>query len=428
MTGAGPAYPPSWYAATTPQLVLQPSLEGEVDADVCVVGGGYTGLSAALHLAGQGYRVVLLEAERLGWGASGRNGGQVGTGPRQDEAELAAWLGPEVARQLFDLAEAGKALVRDLVTRHAIDCDLRTGQVVAAAKPGQVGPLHARAARLARDYGYPLLEPLDARATGALVGSPRYHGGVLDLGALHLQPLAYALGLARAALAAGVAIYEQSRVVGYTRTDPVVVRTDRGRVRARYLVLGCNGYLGRLEPRLAGHIMPINNFLVATAPLPPTLLPAILPRGSCAHDTLFVLNYFRRTADGRLLFGGGENYRARFPADIAGFVRPCLLQVFPQLAGVALEYAWGGTLAVTRSRLPHVGRLPPNVFFAHGYSGHGIANATLAGQLIAEAVAGTAARFDVLARVPAARFPGGRWLRWPGMVLGMLYYALRDRL
>jgi gamma-glutamylputrescine oxidase len=399
-----------------------------VDADVCVVGGGYTGLSAALHLAGQGYRVVLLEAERLGWGASGRNGGQVGTGPRKDEAEVAAWLGPLVARQLFELAEAGKALVRDLVTRHGIDCDLRTGQVIAAARPDHVAPLHARAARLAADYCYPLMEPLDARATGALVGSSRYHGGLLDLGALHLQPLAYVLGLARAALAAGVAIHEQSRVVGYSRTDPVVVRTDRGRVRARYLVLGCNGYLGRLEPRLAGHIMPINNFLVATAPLPPALMPAILPRGSCAHDTLFVLNYFRRTADGRLLFGGGENYRASFPADIAGFVRPCLLQVFPQLAGVALEFAWGGTLAVTRSRLPHVGRLPPNVFFAHGYSGHGIANATLAGQLIAEAVAGTAARFDVLARLPAGRFPGGRWLRWPGMVLGMLYYALRDRL
>jgi gamma-glutamylputrescine oxidase len=420
--------PPSFYAATTPPLPLRPSLAGEVAADVCVVGGGYTGLSAALHLAGQGYRVVLLEAQRIGWGASGRNGGQVGTGPRKDEAELAAWLGPGVARQLFELAEAGKALVQDLVSQHRIDCDLRTGQVVAAAKPGHVAPLHARASRLARDYGYRLMEPLDARATAALVGSPRYAGGVLDLGALHLQPLAYALGLARAALAAGVQIYEHSRVLGYDRAESVAVRTAAGRVRARYLVLGCNGYLGGLEPRLAGHIMPINNFIVATAPLPPTLLPAILPRGSCAHDTLFVLNYFRRTADGRLLFGGGENYRAAFPADIASVVRPYLLQVFPQLAGVPLEYAWGGTLAITRNRLPHVGRLPPNVFFAHGYSGHGIANATLAGQLIAEAVAGTAARFDVLAGAPARRFPGGRWLRWPGMVLGMLYYALRDRL
>jgi gamma-glutamylputrescine oxidase len=291
-----------------------------------------------------------------------------------------------------------------------------------------VAPLHARAHRLARDHGYRLMEPLDARATAALVGSSRYAGGVLDLGALHLQPLAYALGLARAALAAGVTIFEGSRVLGYSRAAPSIVRTARGQVRARHVVLACNGYLGNLEPRLAGHIMPINNFLVATAPLPAGLRPAILPRGTCAHDTLFVLNYFRRAADGRLVFGGGENYGARFPADIAAFVRPFLLRVFPQLADVAIDHAWGGTLAITRSRLPHVGRLPPNVFFAHGYSGHGVATATLAGQLIAEAMDGTAGRFDVLAGVPARRFPGGRWLRWPGMVLGMLYYALRDRL
>jgi gamma-glutamylputrescine oxidase len=423
-----PGHPPSWYAAATPPLPRQPALEGAIDADACIVGGGYTGLSAALHLAGRGYRVVLLEAERIGWGASGRNGGQIGTGPRQDEADIAAAHGADVARQLFGLAEAGKALVRDLVAAHGIDCDLRTGQIIAAAKPGDVAPLHARAQRLARDHGYRLMEPLDARATAALVGSSRYAGGVLDLGALHLQPLAYALGLARAALAAGVAIFEGSRVLGYSRTGPAIVRTARGQVRARHVVLACNGYLGNLEPRLAGHIMPINNFLVATAPLPAGLVPAILPRGTCAHDTLFVLNYFRRSADGRLVFGGGENYGARFPADIATFVRPFLLRVFPQLADVAIDHAWGGTLAITRSRLPHVGRLPPNVFFAHGYSGHGVANATLAGQLIAEAMDGTAGRFDVLAGVPARRFPGGRWLRWPGMVLGMLYYALRDRL
>lgn len=422
-----PGHPPSWYAAATPPLPVQPALEGAIDADTCVVGGGYTGLSAALHLAGRGYRVVLLEAERIGWGASGRNGGQIGTGPRQDEAAITAAHGANVARQLFGLAEAGKALVRHLVAAHGIDCDLRPGQIIAAARARDVAPLHARARRL-EEYGYSLMAPLDARATAALVGSPRYAGGVLDLGALHLQPLAYALGLARAALAAGVAIYEDSRVLGYSRADPAIVRTARGQVRARHVVLACNGYLGNLEPRLAGYIMPLNNFVVATAPLPAGLAPAILPRGTCAHDTLFVLNYFRRSADGRLVFGGGENYGPRFPADIAAFVRPFLGRVFPQLTDVAIDYAWGGTLAITRSRLPHVGRLAPNVFFAHGYSGHGIANATLAGQLIAEALDGTAGRFDVLAGVPARRFPGGRWLRWPGMVLGMLYYALRDRL
>lgn len=422
------ADPPSWYAAVTPPLPPQPALAGDTSADVCVIGAGYTGLSAALHLAERGFRVVVLEAREAGWGASGRNGGQIGTGPRRDEAAIAAEHGPDVARALFELAEAGKALVRDLVTRHGIDCDLRTGQVLAAARPGDVAPLHARAARLARDYGYGLMEPLDARATGALTGSPRYHGGVLDLGALHLQPLAYARGLARAALAAGATLHEDSRVTALVPGTPATVRTASGTVRAPHVVVATNAYLGGLVPRLAPYIMPINNFLVATAPLPASLVPAILPRGTCAHDTLFVLNYFRRSADGRLVFGGGENYRRAFPADIRGFVRPYLERVFPQLAGVALEHAWGGTLAITMSRLPHVGRLSPSVYFAHGYSGHGVATATLAGQLIAEALAGTATRFDVLARVPARRFPGGRLLRWPGMVLGMLYYALRDRL
>ncbi len=422
------ADPPSWYAAVTPPLPPQPPLAGDTVADVCVVGAGYTGLSAALHLAERGFRVVVLEAERAGWGASGRNGGQIGTGPRRDEAAIAAEYGVDTARDLFGLAEAAKVLVRDLVTRYGIDCDLRTGQVLAAAKPRDVAALHDRAARLARDYGYGLMEPLDARATGALTGSPRYHGGVLDLGALHLQPLAYARGLARAALAACATLHEQSRVTALAPGAPATVHTAAGTVRAQHVVVATNGYLGGLVPRLAPYIMPINNFLVATAPLAADLVPAILPRGTCAHDTLFVLNYFRRSADGRLVFGGGENYRARFPADIRGFVRPYLERVFPQLAGVALEHAWGGTLAITMSRLPHVGRLSPSVYFAHGYSGHGVATATLAGQLIAEALAGTAGRFDVLARVPARRFPGGRLLRWPGMVLGMLYYALRDRL
>jgi gamma-glutamylputrescine oxidase len=423
-------HPPSWYLATARDLRAWPPLTGSATADVCVVGGGYTGLSAALHLAGRGYSVVVLEARRVGWGASGRNGGQLGTGQRREESELEARFGPATARELFRLAIAARDLVRDLVARHRIDCDLTPGQLLCAAKPEHLAGLAERAAKLARDYGYPHQQVLSRAELRQAVDSPLYHGGVRDTGAWHLHPLNYALGLARAAAEAGVRLHEQSAVTGYDLRGsggPVRVRTPQGEVTARYLVLACNGYLGGLEPRIASRIMPINNFLVATAPLG-DLAHRLIADRACVHDTLFVVNYFRLSPDGRLIFGGGENSTHRFPADLAAFVRRPLLRVFPQLAATALEHAWGGTLAITLNRLPHLGRLGPHVYFAHGYSGHGISTATLAGQLMAEAIAGTAERFDVFARLPPPPFPGGTLLRWPGQVLGMLWFALRDRL
>jgi gamma-glutamylputrescine oxidase len=428
MPGAGD-YPASWYAATIREPAVRAALVGEIDADVCIIGGGYTGLSAALHLAERGYSVALLESRRLGWGASGRNGGQIGTGQRRDEHDLEQRFGADRALQLFHLAEAAKQLVRDLVARHRIDCELTPGQLLAAAKPGHAANLRRRAERLAGRYGYPHMRFLQVSELRELVDTDAYHGGCLDSGAAHLHPLKFALGLAGACAAAGVRLYEQSAAVSYRAIgDTVMVRTREGSVRSRWLMLACNGYLGGLEPELASRMMPINNFLVATAPLAGAVQRPVITGDFCVHDTLFVLNYYRMSSDGRLLFGGGENYRRAFPADIAGFVRPHLLRIFPQLSGVSLDYAWGGTLAITLNRLPHLGRLAPNVLFAHGYSGHGISTATLAGQLLAEVVAGTAERFDVLAGVRHRRFPGGTLLRWPAMALGMLWYALRDRL
>lgn len=426
-TGAADEHPSSWYLATARGLTTHPPLAGSITADVCVVGAGYTGLSAALHLAGRGYSVVVLEARRVGWGASGRNGGQLGTGQRRDEDELEARFGRDDARRLFQLGIAARDLVTDLVGRHSIDCDLTPGQILCAAKPEHLRDLEQRAAKLARDYGYPHQRVLPAPALREIVDSPAYHGGVLDTGAAHLHPLNYALGLARACVQAGVRIHEQSAVTGYSGTGPIRVRTGQGEVRAGYLVLGCNGYLGRLEPRIADRIMPINNFLLATAPLGAAARRLIADR-ACIHDTLFVVNYFRLSPDGRLVFGGGENYTRSFPADLKGFVRRQMLRIFPQLAPVPIDYAWGGTLAITMNRLPHLGRLARDVYFAQGYSGHGVSTATLAGQLMAEAVAGTAERFDVFARLPPPAFPGGTLLRWPGQVLGMLWFALRDRL
>ncbi len=420
-------HPPSWYLATARGLTPHPPLAGEASADVCVVGAGYTGLSAALHLAERGYSVVVLEARRVGWGASGRNGGQLGTGQRREEDELEARFGPGGARQLFQLGIAGRDLVKDLVRRHAIDCDLTPGQLLCAAKPGDMPTLERRAAKLWKDYGYPHQRVLSGPEMRAIVDSPAYHGGVLDTDAAHLHPLNYALGLARACVAAGVRIHEHSGVTGYSGTGPILISTDRGAVRAANLVLACNGYLGSLEPRIADRIMPINNFLLATAPLG-SPGKRLIADPACVHDTLFVVNYFRLSPDGRLIFGGGENYTRRFPADLKGFVRRQMLRIFPQLDNARIDYAWGGTLAITMNRLPHLGRLAPNVYFAQGYSGHGISTATLAGQLMAEAIAGTAERFDVFARLPPPPFPGGTLLRWPGQVLGMLWFALRDRL
>ena len=421
-------HPASYYAATAVGDRTHTPLDTSTDADVCVVGAGFPGLSAALCLAEQGLRVVLLEAERVGFGASGRCGGLIGTGQRRDVLELEARFGRDLSRQLFTLAEAAKAEVRRRVAAHDIDCDLVSGQLVGIHKPAYRGYPAELAHTLAEHYDYPHALALDRRETRERVATDDFLESFWDADGAALHPLNYLLGLARAASAAGVRIHENSRVVAVGRGDPAVVRTATGEVEAAFVVLACNAYLGRLEPRIAGRIMPINNFMIATEPLGEARARELLAGPFGVHDSRFVVNYFRLTADHRLLFGGGENYRRRFPADIAGFVRPYLLKLFPQLEDVDIDYAWGGTLAITVNRLPDIGRLPPNVWYAQGYSGHGIATATFAGRLIAEAIDGQADRFDVLANLPSRSFPGGRFLRYPGMVLAMLYYALRDRL
>jgi len=429
---AAAQHAPSYYAATAADLGERPALAGDVRADVCVIGGGFTGLSAALHLAERGYDVVLLEAERLGWGASGRNGGQMNSGQRVGQETLEALVGLEEARRLWDLAEEAKATVRERVARHAIACDFKAGNLLCAYKPGEAEGLARAAERLREVYGYDQCRAVSKAEMAEMLGTARYHGGRLDMGAGHLHPLNYALGLARAAEAAGARLHEASRATRVENaseaSSKTVVATAAGRVTADCVVLACNGYLEKLEPRIAGRIMPINNYVLATAPLGEAGARALIRDDVCVTDTKFVVDYYRLTADTRLLFGGGETYSRRFPADIKGFVRRYMLRVYPQLAETPIDYAWGGTLAITMNRLPAFGRLAPNTFYAQGYSGQGVALASLAGKLIAEAVAGTAERFDVMARLPQRDFPGGTLLRWPGLVAGMLYYSLRDKL
>ena len=421
-------YPDSYYAATAEHLHEQPQLQGSQRADVCVIGGGFTGLSAALNLAERGMDVVLLEAERIGWGASGRNGGQVGSGQRKDVLEMEEQFGLERSKLFWDFAEAAKADIRERVAKHDIQCDLQHGQIVGIHKRRYVGMAAEYAEALAERYDYPHTRALNRDETRSLVATEDFLESFHDAGAMSLHPLNYALGLARAALEAGVRIFEYSRVTDYTRTDPATISTARGRVEARFVVLACNGYLKKLEPRVAGKIMPINNFMIATEPLGAERARNLIADRNCVHDSRFVVNYFRISGDDRLLFGGGENYRSGFPRDISAFVRPYMLKIFPQLDDVRIDYAWGGTLSITVARLPHVGRLEPNLYFGQGYSGHGVSIANFAGKVIAEAIAGTAERFDVMASLPMRSFPGGTLLRYPGMVLAMLYYSLVDRL
>jgi len=423
-------YPESWYAATATALDPLPELKGEVSADVCVVGGGYTGLSTALHLAEKGYSVVLLEAQRVGFGASGRNGGQVGHGHNMSQPSLEKKLGKPDAKMLWDIAEESITLTRDLAAKHAPDTGFKPGHASAYFSQKEADAGRRDCEYLAENYGFGG-QFLDKSATEEIVGTDQYYGMVLDSHGGYLHPLNLALGLARGAMAAGAKIFEQSYVhnikAGRTASDKTVVQTDRGRVVADHVVLACNGYSNNLNRKTAARVMPINNFMVATEPLGARAA-EVLAREICIYDSYFVLNYYRMSDDGRLIFGGGESYGVKFPADIAAKVRKPLEKLFPQLKGVKIDYAWGGTLGITTSRMPYFARVAPNVLTAAGYSGHGVALATLAGQIIAESIAGQSERFDVLSRVPVMPFPGGRMFSTPILTLAMTWFSLRDRL
>ncbi|WP_425072508.1 NAD(P)/FAD-dependent oxidoreductase [Sagittula sp. S175] len=419
-------YPSSWYAETAPGLAPFPSVQGSIKADVVVVGGGYTGLSAALHLAEAGVDVALVEAHRVGFGASGRNGGQLGSGQRQDQLTLEGMVGEDRARALWDLGEDAKALVKSLCAKHAIDCDLRPGVACAATSQGSADWMHRFAGHLGDRYSYEI-EALGREAFQTLCPSAAYVGGILDMGAAHLHPLKLAQGLARAASVAGARIFENSVVSRVEEGAKVTVVTETGQINADHLILATGGYLGSLNTEVAAKVMPINNFIVATEPLGEDAA-RVLTRDVAVADDLFVVNYFRLSADKRLLFGGGESYGYRFPRDIRATVRKPLSQIFPHLADAPLTHAWGGTLAITMKRLPHLARLSPNVLSASGYSGHGVGNAVQAGQLLAEAVRGQSAGFDLFAGLPTPTFPGGAALRSPLLVLAMTWFAMRDRL
>ncbi|UBB23874.1 FAD-binding oxidoreductase [Pseudoxanthomonas japonensis] len=421
------AYPPSWYAASAAPLPPQPRLEGELQADVCILGAGYTGLSAALELAEAGYRVIVLEAERIGWGASGRNGGQaiVGYGCEQDTLERL--VGRADARRLFDFSREGMALMRDRIHRHAIACDWRDGHASVPIKPRQEHALKRWQAHMAEHYDYPM-EWWDREQLRAQLASDRYLGAIYDPLSGHLHPLEYAFGLARAALAAGVRIFEHSRVVRLERGAAPVLHTDAGRVRCEFAVLAGNAWLRGVAPELESRIMPVGTYIGATAPLGEARAHALIRNDMAVADVNWALDYFRLSRDHRLLFGGRASYSTLPPPNLRGTMARRMRRVFPQLADVDIEYVWGGYVDISLNRAPHWGRLAPNVYFAQGFSGHGVASTGLAGKVIADAIRGQAERLDAFARIPHRPFPGGRLLRTPMLVAAMAWYKLRDAL
>lgn len=421
-------FPPSYYAATAKGLRDFAPLRGEVRADVCVIGAGYTGLSAALHLAQAGVSVVVLEAHRVGFGASGRNGGQVGSGQRQDQDWIEARYGMERAHRLWDMAQDAKALVKSLIARHNIAAPFAPGVAHAARSRASFKSLADYAEKLARDYSYSEIDVLRGDDFAALVPSPAYRGGGLDTGAGHIHPLNFCLGLGNAAADAGAQIYAQSPVHHIAQPKALgrqtMVQTDRGRVVCDTVILATNGYGAGLTRQTSARVMPINNFIIATEPLGADAA-KILTQNIAVADDRFVVNYWRLSEDGRLLFGGGESYGYRFPDIIPTVMKP-LLQVYPHLRGVRVDYAWGGTLAITPTRMPYAAQLG-NILTTSGYSGHGVALATLAGQLMAEAAQGQSDGFDLLTQVAPPAFPGLGGLRWPLLVGAMTWYSLRDR-
>ncbi|MDA9008586.1 FAD-binding oxidoreductase [Alphaproteobacteria bacterium] len=421
-------YPDSYYAATAPLLERRPQLTGDVTCDVCVVGAGFTGLSAALTLAEKGYDVVVLDAHRVGWGASGRNGGQLASGQRVEQDTLEKMVGLDDARKLWDLGQDAKSLIKQRIADHNIDCDLKPGLLYTDHKPGYVEDSKAYAEKLQRDYDYQDVRFIDREEVREMVGTEAFYGGNLMSGSYHLHPLKLVVGMARAAIAAGVRIFEESPVDDLTYQLSPLIKTAQGKVKAKSLVLACNGYLGKLDNKVAARVMPINNFVIATKPLSEEMAKEVIRDDVGVADSRFVVNYYRLSADRRMVFGGGESYSYKFPKDIKSYVRKRMIEIYPQLADTKIDYGWGGTLGITVNRLPHLEQLAPTAWSASGYSGSGVGMANLCGHLVAEAIDHNLSKFELVSKVPSPMFPGGAALRWPILVLAMLYFSTRDKI
>jgi glycine/D-amino acid oxidase-like deaminating enzyme len=415
----------SYYAASRRERIDYPALAGDVRADVAVVGAGYTGVSAALSLAERGYDVVLLEGSRVGWGASGRNGGQLIDG-FVDTGKIESRLGIGAAKLAYRMGLECRDLVLERIERYGIECDLKFGFVDLALKQRDIDYFRSEIDRKIR-LNYPhRMQFVPREEIASVVGSNRYVGGLVNSGNGHLHPLDLCIGEARAAAGLGTRIFERSAVTRIRHGSAPVVETENGRVQAKKVVLAGNAYLGRAEPKLFGAVIPAGSYMIATERLDPALASELLPQDMAACDQRVSLDYFRLSADKRLLFGGLCNYSGRHPKDITESLRPNMLKVFPQLENARIEYEWGGYIAISINRIPQLGRIGDNSYYAQGYSGHGLAPSHLAGKIIADAIGGDFERFDVFERIGHWKLPGGKWFANPALALGMLYYRMKE--
>lgn len=426
------SYPDSYYAASAERKIDYPSLTDNISADICVVGGGYSGLSTAIALQEKGYSVVLLEGSKIGFGASGRNGGQLVNSFSRDIDHIEKHYGTDTANALGAMAFEGADCIRDLINRYNIDCDYKPGGFFAAFTEKQMHELAAKK-ELWEKHGNKKLSMVGKNGIAKVVNTEAYVGGLVDEHCGHIHPLKLALGEAAALTSIGGKVFEQSKVINIEEiqdNDSIksVVKTDSGSVTATKVVLAGNAYMGNLEPKLARKSMPCGTQIVTTEVLPEELAKSLIPSQYCVEDVNYKLDYYRVTADNRLLFGGGVTYGGGDPASIERFLKPHMNKIFPAMQNYKIDYAWGGDFLLTLSRLPQLGRIGSNVYYTQGYSGHGVNTSHLAGKLLAEAIHGDSTRFDVFANLPHYPFPGGRLFRVPFTMMGAWYYGLRDAL
>ncbi|WP_165670901.1 NAD(P)/FAD-dependent oxidoreductase [Metapseudomonas otitidis] len=420
-------YPQSYYAASANPVPARPELEGETQTDVCIIGAGYTGLSTALFLLENGFKVTIVEAAKVGFGASGRNGGQIVNSYSRDIDVIERTVGPKQAQLLGQMAFEGGRIIRERIAKYDIKCDLKDGGVFAAFTAKQMGHLESQK-KLWERYGHTQLELLDAKRIREVVASENYIGGMLDMSGGHIHPLNLALGEAAAVESLGGVIHEQSPAIRVERGDNPVVYTPNGSVKAKFVVVAGNAYLGNLLPELMAKSMPCGTQVITTEPLSDEMARSLLPQDYCVEDCNYLLDYFRLSGDNRLIYGGGVVYGARDPSNIEAIIRPKMLKTFPQLKNVKIDFAWTGNFLLTLSRLPQVGRLGDNIYYSQGCSGHGVTYTHLAGKVLAEALRGQAERFDAFASLPHYPFPGGHLFQVPFSALGAWYYSLRDKL
>lgn len=417
----------SYYAASANDKVQRPSLTDDISSDICIIGAGFTGMSSALHLAEQGFSVTVLEGTRIGFGASGRNGGQIVHSYSRDVDFIEKHYGKSTGQEMGKMAFEGAKVIRRFVKDYNINCDLKDGGIFAACNSKQMRELEGKKA-LWQSHGHQDLELLSASDVQNYIGSDRYSGALLDKSGGHFHPLNLVLGEAAAFEGLGGVIYEDSKVIDIEEGECAVVRTSTGSVTANYVVVAGNAYLDGLVPKLQAKAMPCGTQVITTEPLTQTQQDALLPKGQCVEDCNYLLDYYRLSGDGRLIYGGGVTYGAREPDKIEALITPKMLKTFPELKGVKVDFAWTGNFLLTLMRLPQLGRIGTNIYYAQGYSGHGVTCSHLAGKVICDAIQGDAKRFDVFAGLPQYPFPGGQALRIPYTAAGAWYYTLRDKL